>query len=64
MTMSPIPNIADPLRKARGQTTITRDRTKPTPNVPASDAHTGRTGQLSTFDRLIWGRGQEPVIEG
>jgi hypothetical protein len=64
MTISPILNIADACQKAGGQTTINRDRTKTTPDVPPSATLTGRIGQSSTFDRLIWGRGQEPVIEG
>jgi hypothetical protein len=28
-----------------------------------SDRSAPTAGQVSTFDRLIWGRGQEPVIE-
>jgi hypothetical protein len=44
--------------------TINPDQTQPTPDVRRSGKLTGRTGQLSAFDRLIWGSGQEPVIEG
>jgi hypothetical protein len=43
--------------------TINPDRT-PTRGVSPSDTPRDRLGQLSAFDRLIWGRGQEPVIEG
>jgi hypothetical protein len=43
--------------------TINPDRTNATPDVPPSGKFRSR-GQLSAFDRLIWGRGQEPVIEG
>src|SRR5262249_9126055 len=45
-------------------TTINPDRTEPTPDVPSSDRRTVRARQSSRFDRLIWGRRQERVIEG
>jgi hypothetical protein len=44
--------------------TINRERTNATPDVSPSGKPTGRIGQLLAFDRLIWGTGQEPVIEG
>jgi hypothetical protein len=44
--------------------TTNLDRSNATPDVPLSGKLGGRIGQLSAFDRLIWGRGQEPVIEG
>jgi hypothetical protein len=45
-------------------TTINPDSTQPAPEVAPPHGPSGAAGQLSTFDRLIWGRGQEPVIEG
>lgn len=57
------PSVA-PVVSTTVSATINPDQTQLTPDVRRSGKLTGRTCQVPAFDRLIWGSGQEPVIEG